>query len=88
MAKLGDLCHQAGVTCIPLPFDTLGGWHEVTVREVKKIASAFSRHTGSNEGENIKHVIQRLSVLLIKGNAALLLYHSPTFPFASTVGIE
>ena len=88
LAKHGDLCRQAGVAFVPLPFETLGGWHEVTVREVKKIGSALSRHTGSNEGETIKHVIQRISVLLIKGNAALLLNRQPSFPSTSTVGIE
>ena len=72
--------NKVGVAFVSLPFETLGGWHEVTVREVKKIGSALSRHTGSNEGETIKHVIQRISVLLIKGNAALLLNRQPSFP--------
>ena len=88
VAKHSDPCRQAGVSFIPLPFETLGGWHEVTVCEVKKIASALSRHTGTNEGETIKHVIQRISVLLIKGNAALLLNRLPSFPSTATVGIE
>ena len=60
--------------------ETLGGWHEVTVREVRKIGIALSRHTGGEEGEVIRHIVQRISILLIKGNAALILYCVPSFP--------
>ena len=88
VAKHGESCEQADVCFTPLPFETLGGWHDITVSEVKKIASALSRHTGSSEGETIKHVIQRMSILLIKGNAALLLNRFPTFPSPATDGIE
>ena len=88
VAKHGELCQRAGVVFVPLPLETLGGWHETTVKEVKKIASALSRQTGANEGETICHVIQRMSILLIKGNAALLLNRRPVFPTSSTDGIE
>ena len=88
MAKHGELYQQAGVSFIPLPFETLGGWHVSTVKEVKKIASVLSRQTGANEGETISHIIQRMSILLIKGNAALLLNRNPVFPTSSTDGIE
>ena len=60
--------------------ETLGGWHEVTVREVRKIGIALSRHTGGEEGEVIRHIVQRISILLIKGNATLILYCVPSFP--------
>ena len=73
---------------IPLPFESLGGWPESTVKEVKKIASVLSRQTGANEGETISHVIQRMLILFIKGNAALLLNCKPAFPTLSTDGIE
>ena len=88
VAKQGESCQQPGVCFTPLPFETLGGWHEKTVCEVKKIASSLSRHTGASEGETISHVIQRLSILLIKGNAALLLNRVPTFPSTPTDGVE
>lgn len=88
VAKHGELCQQSGVVFTPLPLETLGGWHDITVKEVKKIASALSRQTGANESETISHVIQRMSVLLIKGNAALLLNRKPMFPSSSTDGIH
>ena len=88
VAKHGEMCQQAGVVFIPLPLETLGGWHESTVKEVKKIASALSRQSGANEGETINHMIQRMSVLLIKGNAALLLNRKPMFPASSIDDIQ
>ena len=71
---------------IPMPVETLGGWHEQSSLQVTKIGSALARHTGQEESEAIRHLAQRLSVLLAKGNAALLLNRSPTFPSAEVDG--
>ena len=70
MSRHGDQCRQAGVVFTPLPLETLGGWHESTISEVRKIASALSRQTGEEETKTVRHVVQRISILLIKGNAA------------------
>ena len=88
MNRHGEQCKQAGVVFTPLPLETLGGWHETTVNEVRKIASALSRQTGEEEGTTVRHVVQRLSILLIKGNAALLLNRVPTIINPSTNGVE
>jgi len=45
MTKHGEQCRQAEVVFTPLPLESLGGMHEVTVKELKKIASALSRNT-------------------------------------------
>ena len=73
---------------IPMPVETLGDWHEQSALQVKKIGSALARHTGQEESEAIRHLAQRLSVLLAKGNAALLLNRSPTFPSPEIDGLE
>ena len=88
MSRHGDQCRQAGVVFTPLPLETLGGWHESTISQVRKIASALSRQTGEEEGITVKHVVQRISILLIKGNAALLLNRVPNIINPSTNGIE
>ena len=54
-----------------------GGFHEVAVKEVRKLGSALARQTGQEEGEAISHLFQKLSVLLIKGNAALVKNREP-----------
>ena len=68
--------------------ETLGGWHEQKVNQVKKLGSALARQTGQEESEAIRHLIQRVAVLLVKGNSALLLNRLPTFPTPEVDGVE
>jgi hypothetical protein len=63
-------------------------WHEQTVSQVKKVGSALARHTEQEESEAIRHLAQRLSILLAKGNSALLLNRIPTFPDTETDGVS
>jgi hypothetical protein len=72
--KMTEACRVAGLVFIPMPMETLGGWHKKTVEQVRKIGSALARHTGQEESEAIRHLGQRLAVLLAKGNAALSLH--------------
>ena len=74
-----EACEREGITFIPLPVETLGGWHKKAVEQLKKIARAQARSTGKEEEESIRHLFQRLGVLLVKGNAALLLNRIPSF---------
>ena len=80
MTKHGEGCRLAGMVFLPLPMETLGGWHDQTVSLVKRLGSALARQTGQDESEAIRHLSQRLAVLLSKGNASLLLNRVPTFP--------
>ena len=68
---VGEECGRQGMVFIPLAIESMGGFHEVAVKEVRKLGSALARQTGQEEGEAISHFFQKLSVLLIKGNAAL-----------------
>ena len=81
MAKHGAACSGVGLAFIPMPVETLGGWHDQSVLQVKKIGSALARHTGQEDSVTINHLFQRLSVLLAKGNAALLLNRIPEVNF-------
>ena len=60
--------------------ESLGGFHPVAAREVKKLGSALARHTGEEEGGTIRRMFVRLSVLLMKGNAAILSNRVPSSP--------
>ena len=73
---------------LPLPVETLGGWQAQTVAQVKRLGSALARQTGQDESEAIRHLAQRLAVLLAKGNAALLINRVPTFPSPEIDGQE
>ena len=68
-----EQCRRQGLAFIPLAAESLGGWHEVAVAEVRKLGSAIGRHTGQEDGEATSHLFQQLSILLMKGNAAMFL---------------
>ena len=73
----GDQCLQEGIVFVPLAMESLGGWHEAAIREVKKLGGALARHSGSEESTAIRHLFQRLSILLVKGNSALIMNRVP-----------
>ena len=65
---------------IPLVVETLGGWKEQAETQIKRLGAAPSRQTGQEKSVKIKHVFQSLSVSRAKGNAALFLNRTPSFP--------
>ena len=67
MAKSWAACHDQGIVFTPLAAESLGAWHSVAAAEVVKLGKALARHTCEEEHT----AIQRLSVALMKGNAAL-----------------
>jgi hypothetical protein len=75
-------CQREGIAFIPLPVETLGGWHPKAVLQIKKLA----RTMGKDEDEAIRHLFQRLAVLLVKGNAALLVNRIHSHPLPSVNG--
>ena len=83
-----EACEREGIVFIPLPVETLGGWHDRAVEQIKKLGRAVARSSGREEDEAIRHLFQRLGVLLAKGNAALLLNRVPSFPQPEVDGTE
>ena len=67
--------------------ESLGGWHEVAEKEIRKLGSALARHTGQLEGEAISHLWGRLGILLQRGNAAILGNRVPDHPHPNVDGI-
>ena len=51
--------------------------NKVTVAQVKMLAAALARHTGQEEGEAQRHLFQRLSLGLMRGNATMLVCRGP-----------
>ena len=72
-----DECMQQGIKFIPIVAETLGGWDKVAVEEIKKLATAKARHAGGEEEEQIRRAFTKLSVLLMRGNAAILANRIP-----------
>jgi hypothetical protein len=62
--KVGEACRREGIAFIPLAAEALGGWHEVAVREVRKLSAALARQRGDEEKEEARRLFQRLSHLM------------------------
>lgn len=42
-------CESAGVAFLPLPVETLGGWHAAAVDQIRKLARAEARNIWSKQ---------------------------------------
>ena len=77
MTAVAEDCERQGVAFLPLAFESLGGWHKTAEKEVTKIAQALARQTGREESECSSHARSRISLLLMRGNASILLNRIP-----------
>ena len=82
--KSWEPCHRQGIAFLPIAAESLGAWHSSAIAEVKRLGSALARHTGEEEGRRreeegitIARLFQKLSVCLMRGNAALFNNRSP-----------
>ena len=50
---------------------------EVTACHFKKLGAVLARHRGEEEHIEVRHLFQRLSLLLMRGNASLLVNRVP-----------
>ena len=76
--KYGDACLAEGIRFCPMIVEALGGWHVEAVKILKKLGVALARATGGDEGEVVKQLFGRLSILLQKDNSILILNRTPT----------
>ena len=77
--KSEEACRRQGIVFLPLAAEALGGWHPTAVEQVQKLGSALARQTGQEEGEVKSQLFQRLSLLLMKGNAAIFSNRLPDY---------
>ena len=83
MTKSWVACNAEGIVFTPLAAESLGAWHPVAIAEISKLGRALARHTGEEEQTTCQHLFQRLSVALMKGNAALFNNRVPDFGAAA-----
>ena len=75
-------CQAQGLVVLPLAVETLGGIHRVAVEQLKRLGAAVGRHQGCDERVSSRQLFQRLSITLMRGNAALILGRRPDEDFA------
>ena len=81
-------CREAGLSFCPLPVDTLGAWSKSMVVQVKRMGSAPARNRGEDDSAVIRHLSQRVAVVLARLNASMLLNRAPECTLANIDGIE
>ena len=82
---MAEACQQQGLVFLPIALETFGGFHRVAVEQVKCIGAAIARNQSSDEQLATKQSFQRLSLTLMRGNAALIVGRKPEDDF---VGAE
>ena len=70
-------CQEQGIAFLPIAMETLGGFHKVALEQVKRIGAAVARHQGIEERVATRQLFQRLSITLMRGNAALVMSRRP-----------
>ena len=77
-AKYQTPCKNEGIEFFPLSVETLGGWHPESLLVLKNLARHLASHSGNTFEETQRHFLQRLSILLMRGNSALILSRHTT----------
>lgn len=73
-------CHRVGVNFHPLAVEALGGWCPSAVSTIRSIGRLLAQRLGRNPADTCRHLFQRLSVALWRGNAAMWVARQPPLP--------
>ena len=88
MAKYSEACLGEGIVFTPAPFEVLGGVHESTASIITRLGQALAQSSGQEEDIVVKHLFGRMSILLQRGNASLILSRTPNYPHPQIDGNE
>ena len=80
MRKYEERCAAEGLVFVPLAVDTFGGWHCSALPILAKLGRQVASNTGREGQEVVRHLRQRLAVLLVRDNVAMLCARTPSFP--------
>ena len=78
--KYEERCAAEGITFLPLAVDTLGGWHPAALDTINRLGRQVARNVGREDQEVVRHLRQRLAVLMVRDNVAMLCARTPTYP--------
>ena len=86
-AKYGEACLAEGIRFCPAVVEAHGGWHKEGAEILGRISEALSKASGRDSAEVTRHFFGRLSILLHRDNATLLLNRVPTTEDPSVDGV-
>ena len=55
--------------------------HHQAISQLKRLGAALARHTGSDEREVVSQLVQRISLHLMQGTAAMITSRCPDVDF-------
>ena len=84
--KYYHACDREGIHFAPLAVESLEGWHTEAMKAISKLGRQLANHTSGDEEETIRFLFQKLSILLMRGNAAPILNRTPRFVDAAVDG--
>ena len=69
MAAHAEACRAVGVLFVPLVVRSMGGWSDEAIHTIASIGCLKGQRLGIPLSESIRHLFQRLTISLWKGNA-------------------
>ena len=75
-----------GLHLLLMAVDTFGSWHPTALDIITKLGRQLARNVGKLDEEVVAHLRQRLGILLVRDNVAMLCARTPTFPAAAVDG--
>ena len=84
--KYHERCNREGIEFSAMAVDTFGGWHPEALKILSKLGRQLARVSGREEDETVRHLRQRLSVVLVRDNMAMLLTRAPALPGSDILG--
>ena len=82
----GERCAAEGIDFFPMAVDSFGGWHKAALAALKRLGRQLARTLGSEEKMQVRHLCQRVGVLLARDNVAMICSRTPTFALAEIDG--
>ena len=77
-AAHAEACHAVGVSFVPLVAESIGGWSEEAALTISEIGRLQGQRLGILLSETTRHLFQRCSISLWRGNATLWIRRMPT----------
>ena len=84
--KYWSRCEAEGIAFLPVAVDTLGGFHKEGLSTLTKLGRQLARGVGKEEAGVVWHLRQRVGVLLVRDNVAMLCSRFPVHPAAEVDG--
>ena len=79
LRKYEARCSAEAITFLTLAVDSFGGWHKVGLKTITRLGRQLARNLGKDEDEVVRHLHQRLGVLIVRNNAAMMANRHLTF---------